>query len=136
MKRIICLFFITILVACSAKENAPSNVLSGSEMKSVLWDVMRAQFLAQYNAKQDSTINLSAETRTLTEKVFEIHKITSKKFDRSYDWYTAHPDQMLVMLDSIYKQKQRELNPDQEETNGTGRKILKPSIDEKPLINE
>lgn len=137
MKRIICLFFITILVACSAKENAPSNVLSGSEMKSVLWDMMRAQVLAQHNARQDSTINLNAETSALTEKVFKFHKITSKKFDRSYDWYTAHPDIMQVIFDSLYTQKQREFNPVlEDDAPGDERRLLKRSIKEKPVLHE
>lgn len=106
-------------------------------MKSVLWDMTRAQLMAEHNARKDSIINLNAETRLLTEKVFTIHKITSKDFDRSYNWYTAHPDQMQVMLDSLYTQKQREFNPDQdEETQRPERKFLKNTIEEKPLLNE
>lgn len=130
MKRIIFIFFITTLVACSTKERPPSNVLSKNEMQSVLWDVIRAQFLAQHNARKDSTINLNAETRILTDKVFNIHKITSKDFDRSYNWYTAHPDQFQVMMDSLYTQKQREFNPNQPETNSNKRKLVKPYLNE------
>ena len=129
MKKIPVIFLIISLMACSSKEIAPSNVFSESKMKVVLWDVMRAQFLARHNADQDSTINLDAETTILTEKVFEIHKITSKDFDRSYNWYTAHPDKMQVMLDSLYTQKQREFNPETGEAK-KDKKILKPSIQE------
>lgn len=135
MKRIFLLLISASLVACSSKENVPSNVLSDSKMKVVLWDIMRAQFLAQHKAGQDSTINLDAETRTLTEKVFEIHKINSRDFDRSYNWYTAHPDRLQVMLDSLYTQKQREFNPETEEETQS-RKLLKRSIKEKPPLNE
>lgn len=136
MKRIFYIFLITTLVACSAKENAPSNVLSQSEMKSVLWDVLRVQFLAEQNVKQDSTLNVNAETRLLTEKVFTIHKISSKDFDRSYNWYTSHPDQMQELLDSLYTQKQRELNPEPLDTAIKGRKSLKHPIKDKRRSNE
>ncbi|MEO6819131.1 MAG: DUF4296 domain-containing protein [Ginsengibacter sp.] len=136
MNRILCIFLLLSLVACSSKENAPSNVLPDSKMKSVLWDVMRAEFLAQHNARKDSTINLNAETRVLTEKVFEIHKISAKDFDRSYNWYTAHPDQMQLMLDSLYIQKQRELNPPPLDSNAKNNRLLKPSIQKKSLSHE
>ena len=125
-------------MACSSRENVPSNVLSESKMKSVLWDVMRVQFLAKQTAGKDSTININAETKALTEKVFTIHKITAEDFDKSYNWYTSHPDKMQVMLDSLYTQKQREFNPPDVEpqTDNKGRRLLKPTIDEKPISHE
>jgi hypothetical protein len=136
MKRIICFFLMLSLAACSAKESAPSNVLPESKMKSVLWDVTRAQFLAEHNARRDSAINLNAETRLLTEKVFGRYKITSGDFERSYNWYTSHPDQLQVLLDSLYTQKQREFNPEIGEPGGKDRKLLKRTIEEKPISNE
>lgn len=135
MKRIGLILLSVFLVACSAKENVPNNVLPDNKMKVVLWDIMRAQFLAQHKAGQDSTINLDAETKVLTEKVFAVHKITSQDFDRSYNWYTAHPDKLQVMLDSLYTQKQRESNPETEKAIQS-RKLLKRSIKEKPPLDE
>lgn len=136
MKKTYIISLMVFLVSCSAKENAPANIFPESKMKSVLWDVMRVQTLAQHNAREDSTINLNAETTTLTEKVFEIHKVTSKDFDRSYNWYTSHPDQMQLLLDSLYAQKQREFNPEPSDTIMKGRKLLKPLITEKSITDE
>ncbi len=77
-------------------------------MSSIVWDVLRAQSLANEIARKDSSLNVDSETKTLTQKVFEIHGITSSSFDKSYDWYSSHPNILRLMFDSLYSQKQRE----------------------------
>lgn len=79
-------------------------------MKSVLWDVIRAQFLADEIVKKDSLASVSAETKVLTQKVFQIHKIAASDFDKSYNWYVKHPETMKLIFDSLYTQKQRNKN--------------------------
>ena len=94
--------------SCSSKDKAPSGVIQPKEMKSILWDVMRAQNLATTLQRQDSSVNAIAETKTLTQKIFNIHKITAADFDKSYDWYLKHPEALKLIFDSLYIQKQRE----------------------------
>jgi len=77
-------------------------------MKSVLWDVMRAQSLAREIALKDSTVDLAIKTKSLTQKVFEIHKIDSAQFIESYNWYMKHPTHLKLIFDSMYVQKERE----------------------------
>lgn len=103
-------FFIAgfILFACSGKNKVPQDVIQQKEMQKILWDVIRAQALSGEMARRDSTINEEMETKKLTRKVFEIHKITSPAFDRSYAWYTSHPEMMRVIFDSMNIQNQRQ----------------------------
>ncbi len=104
-----CTLFIFIF-SCSSKDKAPSTIIQPKDMKSILWDVMSAQNLATALQMKDSSINAIAETKALTQKVFEIHKITPADFDKSYNWYVKHPEAMKLIFDSLYTQKQRENN--------------------------
>ena len=76
-------------------------------MKSILWDVMRAQTLAQEISIKDSTMDVAIETKILSQKVFEIHKTDSMHFVQSYNWYVKHPETLKLIFDSLYAQKQR-----------------------------
>lgn len=97
-----------ILFSCSGKNKVPVEIIQQKEMQNILWDVIRAQALSGEMARKDSTINEVAETKILTQKVFEIHKITSSAFDQSYSWYTSHPEMMRIIFDSMNIQNQRQ----------------------------
>ncbi len=106
------IFFLSILIcmsfSCSDKNKTPSGIISPKEMSGIMWDIIRAQALANEVARKDSSINIESQTKALTQKVFEIHRVTSSSFDNSYNWYSGHPDILRLMFDSLYTQKQRE----------------------------
>ena len=113
MRKAIIYFFTAIcLLSCRSSDSIPKNIIKPEKMKSILWDVMRAQSLAQEIAAKDSTLNLAAETKIFSQKVFEIHKTDSVRFAQSYNWYVKHPETLKLIFDSLYAQKQRtrELN--------------------------
>ena len=107
-------FFYCLLIffifSCSSKNKVPAAIIQPVDMKSILWEVMSAQSLATALQRQDSSINTIAETKALTQKIFEMHKITAVDFDESYTWYVRHPESMKLIFDSLYVQKQREKN--------------------------
>jgi len=76
-------------------------------MQEILWDVFRADALAQQSVKNDSTKIVAEENSMLTLKVFSIHGITKEQFDKSYAYYSQHPDVMRTVLDSLSAQKTR-----------------------------
>ena len=96
------------MVSCSGKNKVPAEIIQPKEMQSILWDVIRAQALSAEIARKDSTINGVTETKALNKKIYGIHKITSATFDKSYAWYTNHPDMMRLIFDSLNVQKQRD----------------------------
>lgn len=108
MKNILSFVIFTLLWSCSEKNKIPAKIIQPNEMQNILWDVMRAQALSNEIARKDSSINEIAETKVLTQRVFEIHNITSTAFSRSYSWYTNHPDIMKIIFDSLNAQNQRE----------------------------
>lgn len=108
MKNIFFLAILFLFVSCLEKNKVPSEIIRPKEMQSILWDVIRAQTLSSQLVRKDSAINQIAETKALTQKVFQIHNIKASDFERSYAWYTNHPDIIKVIFDSISSQNQRE----------------------------
>ena len=117
MKNILLLIIFSFLWSCSGKNKVPAEIIQPDKMQNILWDVMRAQALSTEIARKDSSINEIAETKVLTQKVFEIHNITSTSFTRSYSWYTNHPDIMRIVFDSLNAQNQRETQLEMKERN-------------------
>lgn len=109
MIRIIIYFIFSILLfSCYNANKTPSGIIKPEEMKNILWDVMRAQSLSREIVLKDSTIDLAIKTKSLTQKVFEIHKTDSAQFNKSYNWYVKHPTDLKLIFDSLYAQKERE----------------------------
>lgn len=108
MKNLFFLIVFSLFVSCVGKNEVPSEIIQQDKMQKVLWDVLRAQALSTEISRKDSTVNEIAETKILTQKVFEINSVTPAAFNRSYTWYTSHPDVMLIIFDSLNAQNQRE----------------------------
>ncbi len=109
MIRLFCFLFLLNLSSCSS-EKIPADIIQPAEMKAVMWDVMRADALAKQFVKSDSLLNDSAQTKILTEKVFELHHIKAIDFNKSYAWYIRNPETMKTVFDSLYVQKERSNN--------------------------
>lgn len=108
MKLIVSIFFCSMILSCSRANKVPREIIPADQMLAILWDVIRAQVMANEVSRNDSSMNAVTRTKSLTQKVFEIHKVTSSSFDKSYEWYSGHPDILRLMFDSLYTQKQRE----------------------------
>ncbi|MEP6951764.1 MAG: DUF4296 domain-containing protein [Ginsengibacter sp.] len=96
------------MFSCSGKNKIPAEIIQQKEMQDILWDVIRAQAFSAEIAHKDSSVSEVAETKMLTQKVFEIHHITSSAFEQSYSWYTSHPEIMRIIFDSMNIQNQRQ----------------------------
>ena len=106
-----CIVIISISVFFSScKESTPSGIIKPKKMQEVLWDVLRADALSQQLVKSDSAKSLADESVKLTKKAFLIHNISEEQFEKSYTYYTNHPDIMRTMLDSINAQQTRKSN--------------------------
>ena len=101
-----------VLASCGGKNKVPAEIMQPVKMQKILWDVVRSQALAAEEARKDSTINEIAQTKVLVQKAFKIHDITSDEYEKSYKWYTSHPDIMKVLLDSLSNQIQQESQED------------------------
>jgi hypothetical protein len=104
------IFFFTIAVCvygCQQKENMPSGILQPVKMQEVMWDYMRADAYAAEILKKDTAKNDTLENIRLQKMIFSKHKITKADFDKSYEYYVAHPKMMNTILDSISAKQNR-----------------------------
>jgi len=124
-----CIVIISISVFFySCKESTPSGIIKPKKMQEILWDVLKADALSQQLVKSDSAKSLADESVKLTKKVFLIHNISEEQFEKSYTYYTNHPDIMRTMLDSINAQQTRKSNL---EIPLTKKRMLKDTVSNK-----
>jgi hypothetical protein len=101
MRRVIILMTVLIFVSCNKKNHIPSSVIKPAQMQNILWDMIRADILAQEIIKKDSSQNLKSASLAIAEKVFAIHKTDQAKFKKSIDFYEKHPALLKAIFDSI-----------------------------------
>lgn len=125
---------ISILVACSDKDEVPAGILSRQQMQAVMWDMVRTgEFLNGFVLSKDTSIDKVGESQKWYDKVYQLHKITKEKFERSYAYYEQHPGIFKEILDSLSR-KQVNAYPGQRPTSpvkidSAGKRSILPSID-------
>ncbi len=110
MKNGLLIFILTAFFSCAGKNDLPSDIIAPKKMQEVFWDYIMADVYATEFLKKDSNINVTIENIKLQEKIFKLHKTTREDFYRSYTWYSNHKELMTIMIDSMIKGKQREIN--------------------------
>ena len=101
MKHLAFLIAYFICVGCSDVDKAPSNLLAKEKMQLVMWDLLEANSFTQRYIKMDSLKNPAIENLQMQQQIFQLHKVRKEDFYKSYDYYSSHPDQMRILLDSI-----------------------------------
>lgn len=108
MKGVFCTILLFCILGCSNNRRKFSGILPKEKMQAVLWDIIGADVFTEQFIKKDSLKTPSIENMQLQNKIFAIHKITKVDFYKSYDYYTAHADQMRIILDSITAKAERD----------------------------
>jgi len=106
------LLIFTACLLCFAgcqNNDVPNSILNKDSMGKILWDIIRAdQFSLQYLTKDSARVNVKAETMKLYEEVFRIHRVSRDEFQKSFQYYLAHPDITKIMFDSLSAQANRQ----------------------------
>lgn len=97
---LVALFF----TSCSPEKEKKDAVLPPEKMQSVLWDVIEADVYTFTAARFDSSANPSRENALLQETIFRNHGVSRKEYYNSLDYYLAHSEQFIPMLDSVMAQ--------------------------------
>ena len=91
-----------LLLFISCKNNTiPKDVLSENKMRTVLWDMLRADEWVNYEQNVDTATNRDKRSKELYQQVFQINGITAAQFKKSFQYYQNHPDQLKPLLDSL-----------------------------------
>ena len=110
MKNVLLIFITGIIFSCTGKNDLPSGILAPKKMQDVFWDYIRADVYSTEFLKKDSNKNVVLENLKLQEKIFKLHNTTREEFYRSYSWYLDHKELMTIVMDSIIKVNQIEIN--------------------------
>lgn len=111
MKRfIVAIVSFCFIFSCNRSEN--NQYLSSDSMKVIIWEMTCADELTKTLHQQNNQSSEAQITRdTLYQKIFALHKITSKHFFDSYQYYSNKPTIFKAIIDSslTYGQRQRSL---------------------------
>lgn len=91
--RVLYVLLLILLVGCGR----PWGVLSHDDMVDVLLDI----HIAEASIK---ILDLGAkriEKQEYYNKIFEKHNTTKEKFDKSLDWYSRHPKELIAIYDDV-----------------------------------
>ena len=102
MKLFLTILALIFFTSCTLKNKIPKGILSQIEMRSIIWDLMRAdEFVGSYVMK-DSSLDRKMESAKLYEQVFRIHRISQEVFKKSLFFYQSRPDLLKVITDSLH----------------------------------
>lgn len=105
MKQLIIgLLVLLAVVSCSNRESVPSGILPKQRMQEVIWDLTRTgEFLNNFVLNKDTSTDKLSLSKKWYEKVFALHGIGERQFERSYKYYQSHPKLLSEILDSLTK---------------------------------
>ncbi len=118
IQKVTFIFACLVLFACSGdkKVNIPPAVLPKQKMAEVMLDVHlleAAMSLNAYNADRVTTQNPAP-----LFDVFTKHKITKKRYNESFEFYSQHPDLLAevyqLVLDNLSKMQAEVMNRKEE----------------------
>lgn len=105
-KLFLILLMLPFAVACSHSNEVPKGILPRQKMQEVMWDMIRAgEFLNSFVFYKDTAVDKVAQSQKWYNKVYQLHKITKKDFDKSYAYYQRHPVLLKELLDSLSKRQ-------------------------------
>jgi len=117
MRFISAVFLLIILSACQGgikKPAAPKDLLTRDSMVVVLHDlvILESYIESRYNQVQNFHGVMSASGKACLKG----YRISPKRFERSFDYYAAHQDE----LQSIYSDVLEKLNKEASQLNAGG----------------
>lgn len=123
MRKYAALGYLIFVFSCTRKQSVPDSILSPDKMGPVMWDIMRADELAEFYSYKDSSFKTIAKHDSLYQTIFNIHKTSRGTFKSSVAYYQNHPDLLKIIIDTI----QRRLDSSRQKRDSI-------SIKGKPLI--
>ncbi|MBC7904315.1 MAG: DUF4296 domain-containing protein [Gemmatimonadaceae bacterium] len=99
---------IIFAVSCTNDKKVPDDVIPPAKMEKIMWQLLQSDDFVGIYVGRDSSLDLTKERLIRYRQIFDLNKTTREAFQRSYKFYTAHPDISKVMFDSIGARATRE----------------------------
>lgn len=108
MKLLLIFLLLTLAIGCGDKNALPDGILKKEKMQHVMWDMMQADAYTEFFIKKDTTKKPALENLKMQQSIFKLHHVTKDEFYKSYAYYTARPDLMKPLLDSITSKSEKD----------------------------
>ncbi|PZP49230.1 MAG: hypothetical protein DI598_08370 [Pseudopedobacter saltans] len=109
IKRIIIVCgLISYLIGCKS-DKIPSDVLTPSELKVVVWDLMAAGEVKMSDTSSVVRLHLKDSATAAFSYVLQLHKMSKETFLHSLKYYEAHPDKENELLDTLIAYNDRQV---------------------------
>ena len=105
MRILVILFLFVNVLSC--KSSVQKDILPPKKMQTILWDMMQADEMAEYNSTNDSSFKGVAKHIVYYQNIFAIHKVSRETFKKSLNYYKDHPASLKPILDSLQHFAQR-----------------------------
>ena|SRR6218665_3053288 len=111
MRHFFSIILVLTIAACKGPQ-MPKTVLPPEKMQAVMWDYFKADIYVNEYMRADTTVhNLDVESARLQQKIFNKHKVSSKQFYTSLDYYLAHTDLLKNLMDTMIVRQEKPLGP-------------------------
>lgn len=100
--------FLIVIFVSGCKPEVPKDILPPKKMQAVLWDVLRADDMANVYALSDTSFYSFQKHAPYYRTILEVHSITKKDFVNSLEYYKSHPVLLKKILDSLQSVAERE----------------------------
>jgi hypothetical protein len=101
MIRYFLVIFCVIAAGCGG-DSVPTGVMKPDKMRTVLWDVLRADEIAV--RKRVDSANTTADNYIgAYRQVLTNNKVSKEDFKKSLQYYQTHPADLKPILDSLQK---------------------------------
>jgi hypothetical protein len=95
------------LAACNTTPSRPGDILAPEKMQAIIWDILEADELTNYQGTLDSSINSFKMNTGIYKAVFRMHNVTEDEFRKSFRYYEGHPVLLKPVIDSLQKRSNR-----------------------------
>ena len=95
------ILLLLVVVFSGCDEKRPSDILPESKMRSVLYDLLRADELGAQYLLHDSAWSTMEKRAPLYQKVFLTHQVSKEQFQRTLVYYEERPDEMKKMIETL-----------------------------------
>ena len=89
-------------LACSGT-SVPGDVLPPQKMEEVLYDMIRADEMADHLKLSDSTWQPFSRRTALYDTVFQVHRVKKEEFRKSLSFYQSRPDLLKEVIEGMRK---------------------------------
>ena len=104
-------------------------------MQDIQWDLMRADELVAYYQEADTLYSAGQSREDYYNRIFALHHTNKEVFTRSLDYYTARPQQLKLIMDSVQARAEKMASADTSKSTTDSVALLKDSSRFSPAID-